>query len=452
MWLTELAELPSTFLAASSNASADNTSNACWTQLDDFHHCWETVEPHNYFQAIGGAFAAVATWRSTRQICRHLSYNKGKMKPLTIRILAVVPIYAIDSWACLVLNSSRGNWVVLLSFFREAYEAVAMCAFMQYVLTYLGGPTKLARKLHLLRDGPFVKHVEVKGIGMKLIRREYMAGADFVSQVIIGVLQYVVVTVFLFVVNFIIWRYPVDQDSIQELGLQHVNTTQFAGMIPGAVKALSCAYSLYHLILLYKETYKLLAPLKPVFKFLAIKGIIFFTFYQGIMCGLAVRLHMIPSYTPRGPGVVWTEDEISDGIKSFLLCIEMLFFAEIHRYAYPYDEWKTLEKQQAKIVGNAPNPSQQTAILSKDATEASAEKLLVEFMQAGKFQDVYALFGQIKELRISAEKERQNRANEIMGQRLLQESTSGAFPLFNQPAANPRRVISGTGTGRRQIP
>merc|ERR1719329_1374133 len=155
-------ELPATFLVANNtNAnSTNNTSHVSWAQLDDFHLFWETVELHSIFQAIGGVFAAVATWRSTRQICRHLSYNKGKMKPLTIRILAVVPIYAIDSWACLILNSSRMNWVVLLSFFREAYEAVAMCAFMQYVLTYLGGPTKLAKKLHLLREGPSVKHVE----------------------------------------------------------------------------------------------------------------------------------------------------------------------------------------------------------------------------------------------------------------------------------------------------
>lgn len=433
-WLTKL---PGTLLAAHMGASSNATS---WMPVDELRDLWQTMEPHNVFQVIGGLFAAVATWRSTCFICRHLSYNKGKMKPLTIRILAVVPIYAVDSWACLMLNSSRMNWVVLLSFFREAYEAVAMCAFMQYVLTYLGGPTKLAKKLHLLREGPSVKHVEIKGIGMNLIRREYMAGADFVSQVIIGVLQYVVVTIFLFVVDFIIWRYPVDKDSMQELGLRHVKSAQFAGMIPGAVKALSCAYSLYHLILLYKETYKLLAPLKPVFKFLAIKGIIFFTFYQGVMCGLAVRLHLIPNYAPQGPGVVWTEDEISDGIKSFLLCIEMLFFAEIHRYAYPYDEWKTLEKQSTKIVGERQPISES---LAKDAAEATSDKLLVEFMQAGKFQDVYALFGQIKELRISAEKERQNRANEIMGQRLLQHQTA----FDRTPSAAPRRVLSGTPAG-----
>jgi hypothetical protein len=78
------------------------------------------------------------------QIGLHLTYNEhAGFRAYTVRILLMVPIYSITSYCGLHQPSNAIVWALV----RDAYECVVLFSFLQYCLTYLGGPENIARYL-----------------------------------------------------------------------------------------------------------------------------------------------------------------------------------------------------------------------------------------------------------------------------------------------------------------
>ena len=84
---------------------------------------------------------------SCSHIARHALYNEAVVRKCTIRILALVPIFALDSWVALLVEGSDGGYADLLTCVRDIYEAVALLSFMQFALTIVGGPLELSKQL-----------------------------------------------------------------------------------------------------------------------------------------------------------------------------------------------------------------------------------------------------------------------------------------------------------------
>lgn len=73
---------------------------------------------------------------------------------------------------------------------------------------------------------------------------------------------------------------------------------------------------------------------RPVPKFLCVKGVLFFSFWQSFFISILVAAGVI---TKLGP---YTDSEsISLGITDLLICIEMPFFAIAHNYAFSYKDF-----------------------------------------------------------------------------------------------------------------
>ncbi|CAF4634035.1 unnamed protein product, partial [Rotaria sp. Silwood2] len=85
---------------------------------------------------IGGIFAIVSTIMSLVQIIQHFAhkYDKGAQKRI-MRILTMVPIYAITSWISLLFFQSA----IYMEFIQACYEAYIIYCFLILLTKYLGG-------------------------------------------------------------------------------------------------------------------------------------------------------------------------------------------------------------------------------------------------------------------------------------------------------------------------
>lgn len=288
----------------------------------------ETVE-----QAVGVVAAVLATAISTSHILAHLRHNKTPLWGCTVRILVVVPIFALNGGSSLLVEVNRKHWSSPLNYVCELYESVAMISFMQLILAFLGGPTHLACRLRRELTAP-VKHVWP----FRHVVRQYEVGADFVSRANVGILQYALVSAILFVLNCLLWRPPWDTRKpwFQE-------THAYIEATIKVTKSLSCGWAMYNLVLFYHTVQSLLGSCRPLLKFMSIKGIIFFTFWQGIVIFVLGHAGVIPDSIIEPDGEVWYREDISKSLNFLLVCLEMPFFAVMHVRAYPLPHGDELE-------------------------------------------------------------------------------------------------------------
>lgn len=283
---------------------------------------------HNIEQMVGGLLAGCAVIWSFAHILRHLRWNRTKLWRCTARILVVVPIYALSAWGCLMLEDSERGWAELFTLTREGYEAVAIVSFLQFMLTFLKGPKQLAMALIEKGQAPF-QHPWP----LRLVLQEYRPGPHFVASVVIGIMQYIPTMFIIFLLNLSIWRFG-EMDCCK-------HWLHRLALAPKLAKAASCAFAMYNLWVFYHVTHMHLEHTRPMLKFLGIKGIVFFTFWQELAIAFMVKLQIVPNYHGSRDKHLWSQHQIADGIKNMLLCIEMLAFSELHRRAYPYDEFES---------------------------------------------------------------------------------------------------------------
>jgi len=165
---------------------------------------------------------------------------------------------------------------------------------------------------------------------LKYVVRPYELGPDFVTKATIGIFQYAFVSIFLFLMNCLLWRPPWDK---REPWFRETHT--YIELATKITKSISCGWAMYNLVMFYHKVQPLLKNFKPLLKFMSIKGIIFFTFWQGIVFFFLGHLGVIPDKMEDSAGEVWHRPKIAKGLLHFLVCLEMPIFAFMHRCAYP---------------------------------------------------------------------------------------------------------------------
>ncbi|KAB5533953.1 hypothetical protein DKX38_017039 [Salix brachista] len=110
---------------------------------------------------------------------------------------------------------------------------------------------------------------------------------------------------------------------------------------------ISVSLALYSLLVFYHVFAKELAPHKPLAKFLCIKGVVFFCFWQGIVLEMLVSMGIIRS------NHFWLDVEhLEEAYQNVLVILEMVVFSILQKYAYsaaPYSgevEAKILKKRE----------------------------------------------------------------------------------------------------------
>lgn len=294
-----------------------------------------------YYSA--GFFVLVTVPVSVHGIVQHLVYfYVPQVQKFVVRILFMVPIFSIEAWLSLFFHGT----VVYLRAFRELYEAFVISSFVYYVIELLGGEDRLAEILRT-KHPSYGEHKHC----CSLVFRDWEMGRRFMNECKYGVLQYVAVKTLTTVVTVVLQAKGLFKDGVWswDSGFAYVSV----------LLNMSIGWALYCLVKLYYATKDDLREWRPVGKFLCIKLIIFFTFWQGFLISLLTSAGVIGAINE------WDSAHVADGIQDTLICFEMVIFAFAHRWAFPYTDYVGAGRQRGSNGATLP-PQDESALLQFD--------------------------------------------------------------------------------------
>ena len=226
----------------------------------------------------------------------------------------MVPVYALDSWLVLLVPTSG----LYLDTARECYEAYVIYNFMMYLLQFLNMTVELDVIMELK---PQTKH-----FFPLCCLRSWNMSTEFISKCKHGILQYTVLHLVTTLLSFVLGLLNVYHEGNFSYDNAFVyffivnNVSQFVAM--------------YCLVLFYKAMKDELESMAPLAKFLCIKSVVFFSFFQGVAIMFLAKLNVINSVFGETD-----EDElqrISNVLQNFLICLEMFLAAIVHHFAFSY--------------------------------------------------------------------------------------------------------------------
>ncbi|KAJ6468057.1 DUF300 domain-containing protein [Mycena vulgaris] len=247
------------------------------------------------------------------------NYRKPALQRMVVRIMIMVPIYAVSSLISLFSLEAA----FFIDAIRDIYEAFVIYCFFVLLLSYLGGERSLLIMLHgrppkdpVFPVSLFKREIDVSDPYMFLFLKR-------------GILQYVQVKPVLAVATLILKAFG----KYNEGTLRSDSGYLYISVIYNT----SICLSLYCLAVFWMCVNDDLKPFRPVPKFLCVKGILFFSFWQALFISILVSAGVI---THLGP---YTRDEDQDKIAlaltDTLICLEMPFFAFAHAYAFAYTDF-----------------------------------------------------------------------------------------------------------------
>ncbi|XP_054165911.1 transmembrane protein 184C-like [Oppia nitens] len=265
---------------------------------------------------VAGVFAFLALFVSIWEITQHLShYNKPYLQKYVIRILWMVPIYAMNSW--LAMNFPK--IAIYVDTLRECYEAFVIYSFMKYLLNFLFHEMDLEL---MIECKPGVKH-----LFPLCFLPPCVGGRRFLEQCKHGILQYVVIRP---ITTFLALFFEI----LDVYGEGHYGP-QYAYPYLLVINNISQMIAMYCLVIFYTTYKSELAPMRPLAKFLCIKAVVFFSFFQGVVISIFIQIGFITqAFIP--DGINPKHAEISRNFQDFLICLEMLFAAIAHIYAFSH--------------------------------------------------------------------------------------------------------------------
>ncbi|KAK4374070.1 hypothetical protein RND71_004747 [Anisodus tanguticus] len=253
---------------------------------------------------------------------------------------------------------------VEIGILRDCYESFAMYCFGWYLVACLGGEKRTIA--FMKREGcagskmPLLEHGSEKGIvkhhfPMNYIFKPWKLGLWVYQVIKFGIVQYMIIKAFTATLAVILegfnvycegdfkWNcgsiYPTflfsSPDSDGPLLLSSANGKKDHFSLPGAIQHETClsvklnqSWALYCLVQFYTITKDELSHIKPLYKFLTFKSIVFLTWWQGLAITLLSTLGFFKS--PIAQAL-----QFKSSIQDFIICIEMGIASVVHLYVFP---------------------------------------------------------------------------------------------------------------------
>ncbi|THG00709.1 hypothetical protein TEA_025457 [Camellia sinensis var. sinensis] len=303
---------------------------------------------------LGSAICVMLTMHFTIQLLsQHLFYWKNpKEQKAIIIIILMAPIYAIVSFVGLVDFRGSKPFFLYLDSIKECYEAFVIAKFLLLMYSYL----KISISKNIVPD-------EIKGreIHHSFPMTLFQPHTVHLNHHTLKLLKYWT------------WQFVVIRPVCSALMI----TLQVLDIYPSWVSwtftiilNVSVSLALYSLVVFYHVFAKELAPHKPLPKFLCIKGIVFFCFWQYDPVTMKVpvwrespsslsfkkedtnelgtsnacvflRLNaygIVPvnlvSCASSDAELKTLQEHIEEAIQNVLVCLEMVVFSVLQQYAY----------------------------------------------------------------------------------------------------------------------
>ena len=291
---------------------------------------------------IGGYCAALATLLSLLQILEHLSaFCDPDIQSRIVRILCMVPIYAVSSWLAIVFTDQA----VYFDLVRDMYESYAIYTFFSLMLGFLGGLDECVR--HCMIEGH-------SGSGFQhpwplcCLRRWYML-PQVLYRITLGILQFMLLKPLCTVVVVVLTATDSYGSSFTDLSKGFVYMT--------IVYNISITFAFTALIYFYIGARDQLREHDPLLKFACIKGVIFLSYWQSLIIAVMDAAGWLP------PISFWEKGEKTRaGLQDFLICCEMLLFAVAHKFVFGAREYSRGLQVGARIVRGSVLPTARQGI------------------------------------------------------------------------------------------
>ncbi|KAI0022723.1 DUF300-domain-containing protein [Xylariomycetidae sp. FL0641] len=278
-----------------------------------------------------------------------MNYTRPREQKHIIRILFMVPIYATSSFLSIYFYWNAVYYQVL----SECYEAFAIASFFALMCHYLAPDLheqkEFFRHLHPIKDWVWPVNWIAKCCGgQRGPWRTPKSGLTWFNVIWIGVYHYCFIRVAMTITAVVTEYY--------ERYCESSNSPVFAHIWVIAIESIAVTIAMFCLIQFYVQLREQLAEHKPFLKVLAIKLVIFLSFWQSIAISVGTStLHLV------NPNAVLAYPDIKVGIPSLLLCIEMAIFAILHLWAFPYSPY---------IIGTKPtfypSPTETTGFTARE--------------------------------------------------------------------------------------
>ncbi|KAG9019517.1 hypothetical protein FRB90_001179 [Tulasnella sp. 427] len=244
------------------------------------------------------------------------NYRKPVLQRMVIRIMIMVPLYAVSS--LIALFSLEAAFVI--DAIRDIYEAFVIYCFFHLLVAYLGGERSLLITLYGRPPKPHLFPVNI-------FKREFDGSDPFTFLWIRrGIFQYVYIKPTLAAVTLILKASGVYNEG---------NLTASSGYLwVSIIYNVSICVALYCLAIFWVCINEDIKPFRPMPKFLCVKGILFFSFWQAIGVSILVSAGLITHVGPYKDA-----EHISLAITDALVCFEMPFFAIAHTFAFSYTDY-----------------------------------------------------------------------------------------------------------------
>ncbi|KAI8360149.1 organic solute transporter Ostalpha-domain-containing protein, partial [Mortierella sp. GBAus27b] len=262
--------------------------------------------------AIAGTCAFIATMISFHLLYRHAkNYNKPSEQRHIMRIVLMIPIYAIISF----LSYRFYKNAIYFETIRDCYEAFVIYSFFILLLTYLGDDNEMQRS---------------KITGSDRRKLLYPLNCfyhnplheNFLHYMKYGILQYVAIKPLCTLAAVILHYNGLYCETTYDwhFGMVYITIINFT----------SVSIALYCLALFYQTISAEIQDHSPLMKFLCVKMVVFFCYWQTVVLSLLGALGFLQGENN------WTILDVQLGISSILICAEMVVFAILHVYSFSY--------------------------------------------------------------------------------------------------------------------